>query len=396
MQHSIFCTAPLLLVVACQAAPKPAPKLPTKAEPVVTEVDPLLIKAFDRKDLMREFEQARSYLLVDQFERAAKAFARLRDIATDRDLKALAIFNVGLAHEGLLNRQVALEHFSQVAKDYADLAISKSALIRGIRLQGYLERWDKLLAFSEQLIKRKDLSPLNRIEALGAKALGHIEQGDVTRAEAAILRAQSAIEKAGLGQTIKPPFQFAQVFFASGEALRLKSEKITLTRGDGKQEPLRVVDDFSAVLEKRCQALLDAQAAYTEAMRARDGHWSAMSGYRLGQLYHQLYEETLKLPAPPSAKTTQQQELFAAAMRLRYRVLLEKGLRMMAATVRLGQRTGNVSYWIARAHRAKQELEASLKREKEALAKLPFSEKELKQALARLRARARKRPAPKP
>ena len=78
-------------------------------------------------------------------------------------------------------------------------------------------------------------------------------------------------------------------------------------------------------------------------------------------------------------------------MRLRYRVLLEKGLKMMEGTVALGERTGESSLWVTRAREAKTELENALAMEKEALSKLPFTEEELKKALEELKA---KKPKP--
>ncbi len=68
-------------------------------------------------------------------------------------------------------------------------------------------------------------------------------------------------------------------------------------------------------------------------------------------------------------------------MRLRYRILLQKGLTMMEHTVMLGERTGEASPWIDRARAAKGELEKGLQEQKAALAKLPYSEKELQKAL---------------
>jgi hypothetical protein len=94
---------------------------------------------------------------------------------------------------------------------------------------------------------------------------------------------------------------------------------------------------------------------------------------------------------PPSAKanTLKKKQLFEGAMRLRYRVLLEKGLKMMDGTVRLGERTGEDSVWVHRARDARRDIELSLEDEKAALAKLPFSEAELETALELL-----KKPAP--
>ena len=82
--------------------------------------------------------------------------------------------------------------------------------------------------------------------------------------------------------------------FALGEVRRLKSERISFT-------PLP--PNFTDVLEQRCQALLDAQAAYTDAMRGYDAHWSAMAGYRVGQLYQRLHAEVMQIPPTAQAKT---------------------------------------------------------------------------------------------
>jgi hypothetical protein len=189
-------------------------------------------------------------------------------------------------------------------------------------------------------------------------------------------KARDMIEDARLGESGKPPMELMQVSFALGEVRRAKSEKIALT-------PLP--PNFSAVLEQRCQALLDAQAAYTDAMRGYDAHWSTMAGYRVGELYQKLHAEVMQIPPTTQAKTLQQKQLFEATMRLRYRILLEKGLKMMDGTVRLADRTGEASGWAARARDAKKNLEQSLAEEKAALAKMPFSEDEVREAMEKLK-----------
>jgi hypothetical protein len=166
------------------------------------------------------------------------------------------------------------------------------------------------------------------------------------------------------------------VSFALGEVRRRKSEKITF-------DPMP--PNFTDVLEQRCQGLLDAQSAYADAMRAYDAHWSAMAGYRVGQLYQQLHRDLMRVPPPVKADTLKKKQLFEGVMRLRYRVLLEKGLKMMDGTVRMGQRTGEDSSWVQRARDAKRDIELSLDDEKAALARLPFTEEELEAALELLK-----------
>ena len=146
--------------------------------------------------------------------------------------------------------------------------------------------------------------------------------------------------------------------------------------------------NFAGTLERRCQGLLDAQSAYSDAMRSYDAHWAAMSGYRVGELYHRLHRDVMSIAPPAAATSSEKKRLFEGAMRLRYRVLLEKGLKMIEHTIMLGDRTGESSAWIERARAAKREIELALNEQKEALAKLPYSEKELQKALDDLASKA--------
>jgi len=93
----------------------------------------------------------------------------------------------------------------------------------------------------------------------------------------------------------------------------------------------------------------------------------------------------MKIPPPAKADDLKKKQLFEGAMRLRYRVLLEKGLKMMDATVRLGDRTGESSAWVGRARDAKRDIELAIETEKTAMSKLPFTEQELQAALDALK-----------
>jgi len=109
----------------------------------------------------------------------------------------------------------------------------------------------------------------------------------------------------------------------------------------------------------------------------------------VGELYQRLYRDVMSIPPPPTAAATADKRLFEGAMRLRYRVLLEKGLKMMEHTIMAGERTSEKSTWIDRARAAKRELELALVDQKNRMANLPYSEKELQKALDDLAAKAK-------
>jgi len=282
------------------------------------------------------------------------------------------MFNAGLAFDQVEDRKNAMARFRDLAKRFPEAPETHHALVRMLRILAWQEAWSELASTADVLLAHAGLTPVERVEAHGARALGAVELNDLDTATMHVSKARTIVEDLRLDDGGRLPLGSAPVFFALGEVRRLQGERITF---------VPVPSDFAKVLEDRCQLLLDAQDAYSQAMRTYDAHWGAMSGYRVGQLYQQLHRDLLAIPSPSTAKTDKQKQLFEGAMRLRYRVLIEKGMEMMDRTLRMAERTGERSSWVSRAKDAKADLTRALAQEKEALARLPFSEADLKQAL---------------
>jgi tetratricopeptide (TPR) repeat protein len=366
-----------VLAMGCAAGPTTSPPAHPSSSETVQVLETIIVKAYTADEFAAEFSAARDVLMEDRYAEAAPRFDRLSKLTTDPKLGALALFNAGVAYEGLGERDIALLRHRSLLERFPHSRVVKASLVRMCRLLGHLERWSELETAAGLLLARKELPVMDRIEGLGALALARAERGDVDGAERYVNRARDIIEERQFGRAGAPPVQLAQVAFAEGEVRRIRSERIKL---------VPVPPNFIEVLEKRCAALLDAQRAYTDAMRSRDAHWSAMAGYRVGQMYQQLHREAMQIPAPADA-ADDKKLLFEGAMRLRYRILLTKGAKMMDATLRLAKRTGENSLWINRARQARQHISDALEDETAALAKLPFTEDEIRAALEGLKTR---------
>jgi tetratricopeptide (TPR) repeat protein len=378
-----FVLAALGVVTGCSSTPTaltPAARAGGSADPAAShpsvEVAPVVVSPYSDAELEGRFEKGRTLLLAEKYKEAADLFDALVRLAPDGEVAAPSLYNGALAHEGLAERNEAIARYDELFKRFPKHAVTRGAYFRLGHLYGYLERWADLDQNADKILALEDLTVLEAIEAHGAKGLALVEQDKLDEASRQVNQARDMIEAHRLGEAGKPPTELAEVAFALGEVRRKKSEKIVF-------QP--VPANFGEVLEQRCQGLIDAQNAYTEAMRSYDAHWSAMAGYRVGQLYQQLHRDVMQVPPPDKADTLRKKQLFEGAMRLRYRVLLEKGLSMMEGTVRLGARTGEDSLWVSRAREAQRELALALEDEKSALAKLPFTEDEIKEALGKLK-----------
>jgi tetratricopeptide (TPR) repeat protein len=377
-----FASAPssalsLIVALATGCARPPAAQPP---RPATIQATPIVITPREEEAPEAMFQRAELLLAEGKGAEAGPLFDRLAGLDPAGPIAPMAHYKSGVAWDVAGDYEGALARFRAVRTRYGDRDIGRLATIGSLRLEAYLEQWSQLSATADLFLARPDLSDIDRIEGYGAKALAVVEAGDADGAERFIARGRDIIEARRLGEGGKVPVQVAEVFFALGEIRRVRGEAITF---------VPVPPNFADALEQRCQLLLDAQSAYSDAMRSYDTHWPAMSGYRVGELYQKLHRDVLSIPPPTTATTTDKKRLFEGAMALRYRILLEKGLRMMDHTVMFGEKTGEASSWITRARAAKRDIERALEEQKTKLAALPYSEKDLQKALDDLAAKSR-------
>jgi hypothetical protein len=239
-----------------------------------------------------------------------------------------------------------------------------------------MDRWARAGAAARLLLTRyPDLRPIESVVAHAGMALSLVQAGDLTLASEHVERGRNVIDDHRLDAAGRVPRDLAQLYFALGEIRRIRADRIKF---------VPIPPDFLGRLEERCQLLLDAQSAYSDTMRAYDAHWSAMAGYRVGQLYQTLHRDLMAIPAPSSTGSTERQQLFEGAMRMRYAVLLKKALAMMEHTLAMAERTGERSRWVEQARDAKRHIERGIRAEQAALDRLPYTRDQLWEALERL------------
>jgi|SRR5579883_2497854 len=354
-----------------RAKPPPAPPAAIQAQARIVTPDEVTTEA----ELVRRAERA---LMEQRWEEAAEAYGTLLSADPTGPRAAEYLFCRGLALEGEGSKPQARDAFLDVARRFPESAKATGALVRAATLDAYLEDWPALAEIGGALLARADLDDVDRIVALGARGLARVELGDDKAASADVHQGLDLADQLHYGERDVLPVAVAQLRFALGELRRVRSERIEIDPPP---------PDFLAKLDERCAGLLEAQAAYAMAVRSVDPHWAAMAGYRVGEMYRALHRDLVRIPPPPTSKTERQKQIFYAFMHVRYRVLLEKGLRQMEQTIALGERTNDSSAWMARAREAKEEMQAALAEEKAQIEKLPFTEEEVQEAMKRLKER---------
>jgi len=313
--------------------------------------------------------------MEQRWREAADAYGTLFAADPTGPRAAEFLFDRGLALEGLDDRSGARDTFLDLARRFPEGPKATAALLRAATLDAYLEDWKALGGIGDVLLARADLDDLGRLVALGSRALSRVELGDDRAASTDVHDGLDIADQLHYGERDVLPVAVAQLRFALGEIRRVRSERIVLDPPP---------PDFVAKLDERCGGLLEAQAAYAMAVRSIDPHWAAMAGLRVGEMYRALHRDLMRIPPPPSSKTERQKQIFYAFMHVRYRVLFEKGLKQMIQTVALGERTSEPSAWIDRARAAEEEMRSALEDEKAQITKMPFTEAEVKEAMAEM------------
>jgi|GEM_PF-298050 len=375
----VFSTAGL--ATAClrhQTLPLPPPGAKTNvvapgSKPNSAEVPRTVVTPHSTTDIPELFAKATADGQAKRYEAAASGFERAFQLDPNGPLADRSLFESAEMYDLAGKHEEALTRYEQVARRFPKSPLDRVARVRALRLLTYLEQYQRAGELADSTAaKYSDLVSFDLMAVLAARALSRLAAGDDAQAETAISKTRDIIEGENLDAAGRVPAELAPVYFALGELRRVRAERIHF---------VPVPENFGAVLEQRCQLLLDAQSAYSDAMRAYDAHWSAMAGYRVGELYQKLHQEMMQVPPPKSADTQGKRELFEGAMRLRYSILLDKAKSMLDHTVDMAERTGEQSPWVLKSRQARDAIVKAMEEERQALARLPYTRAQLQTAL---------------
>jgi tetratricopeptide (TPR) repeat protein len=378
-RSGLFAVFTACLAVACAGKaggstvpPHSAAKI-NAAQPTTAELARTVVTPHSATDIPELFAKATAEGRAQHYELSASAFERAFQLDPDGPLADRSLFESAEMYDLAGKHEQALSRYEQVARRFPKSELDRVARVRALRLLTYLEQYPRAGELAESTAaKYKDLRSFDQLAVLSARALSRLAAGDDAQAESAISKARDIIERESLDAAGRVPTELAPVYFALGELRRVRAERIHF-------QP--VPENFGAALEQRCQLLLDAQGAYSDAMRAYDSHWSAMAGYRVGELYQKLHEEMMQVPPPKAADNERRRQLFEGAMRLRYSILLDKAKSMLDHTLAMVERTGEQSVWVLKARQARDAIKKATEDEAQALARLPYTKAQLQTAL---------------
>jgi tetratricopeptide (TPR) repeat protein len=336
----------LLGVGACAAssrgASQPAKVRNVELEPMRVEVardgkGGTHVEAYDAREL---FDRAGAALDQGRHDQALALYDRLVSAFPDSHLVAPALFNAGLALEGMGDLNAAVARYLEVARRARATRHGLDAHIRAGAVMAEQSRWSEALSVFDQLAARDDLAPADRIEVRARRGYVLVERGSFDEAERA-LGAALELEQTGMRASVATRYFLAMAQYYLGEVARRKAEAVRLELPE---------HQLQRDLEAKSKLVLVAQRRFEDAIRRADLYWATAAGYQLGSMQEDMSRALASAPVPDRLRADEA-AIYATEVRALARAHLDKARAAHAMNVRVAEHHRTETPWSASSRR---------------------------------------------
>jgi tetratricopeptide (TPR) repeat protein len=294
------------------------------------------VEALDPEALYGEATRAFDAL---QYVLAAEKYGVIADRFPKTRYGAVAAFNAGLSLEKAGRFADATARFEQAVAEARQPSDADDALLRLAACHEALEAWAALRDVGVRLLapdRLARLSPANRVAAHGIRGRGHEGTGALALAERdyreVLAIHQRHVGDAGLeasGFVSLAQQRSAEIYQALFGSIHFRLPLERMERD----------------LEDKSNFFLMAQNGYLKTLRLRHPDWATVAGFRLGQLYEQMYDDLMSAEVPKDL-SREEVEVYYEELRAEVRPLLERAIEIYERNLRLGQRFGRDDAWV--------------------------------------------------
>lgn len=318
---------------------------PTSVGPKVVELEPLRIevspddpdraRVYDARALLDEGNDA---LLLRRWDEAIAIYERLlRDFPESR-LAPAAEYNIGLALEGKGDLAGAVERYRRVlhaappaTSDYVDAQYRVGSLL------AELDRHGEAVPVWEQVLRRDDLSPEDRIEALARLGFSLVELADYAGAEKVLRSAIDYHRSVVVEKPLESEFYVAMAQYYLADIPRRQFLAI----------PLRLpAEQLDRDVEQKSELVLLARERYIKTVEYKEPYWSTAAVFRLGEMHKAFWDDFMAVPIPSDLNEAERKAYVQAVNEEpQLRKLLEKAVMYHERNLALARNANAKTVW---------------------------------------------------
>jgi len=346
----------LSALLGCAGRPAQGPTTPdhTRARPAVRGEEFRVIGGSsatpgDAFDATLLFERA---IALMREQRCADALTELDRLLREFPMASvapLAQYNRGLCLQRAQRWTDAATAMTAAAAS-RDATLAHDALFRlaAVGASGQNPTW--VLEATDALQARAlPLTITERVELFARRASARLAEGNLDEAEREAQRAVAIAPTDDAVHALDDDTHAAEARVVQGEVTRRRSLAVAYQV----EAP-----DAEAAITRRVQLVTRAHLQFNDAIRAGNPDWAAAAGFRIGEMYRDLYDTIVDAPTPTTWDDAQRR-VYRARTAERLRPLLQGALRSWELTLSMARRTGITSNeWVRRASESVDRLRA--------------------------------------
>ncbi len=305
--------------------------------------------AGDAYDAAMLFDRATEHLRAGRCDAALADYERLLREFPDNFRAHPAQFNRALCLQRASRLPEAADAMRAAAASPRDPSLVHDAWFRVAALGEQAQQPAWVVEATDALLANPRIELADRVEALARRAAALLARNERDAAERA---AQQAVELAPTPELVA----------ALGDDTYAAEARVVLaevTRARAAEVVYRVEEpNAEESITRRVQLVTHAHVQFNEAIRVGNPHWAAAAGFRIGEMYRDLFRAIVDAPVPADWSSTGR-EVYRRRTSERLRPLLQGAMRSWEATLTMARRNGiSGNEWVRRADEALAELRA--------------------------------------
>jgi hypothetical protein len=292
-------------------------------------------QAYDAADL---FKRATDLLNQKQCREAVGLYDRVvSEFASSRFVSA-SLYNAGLCLQALADFAGAAQRYDALRQRFPDSEDRKDASFQLAEVLVQLERWPDTMQVADELLARQDLSADERLEAMARRSQALLGLQQLDEAERYARSALSFARTRPAQDPINDEFFAAACNYVLAESFRMREQAMAFPEG---------LEPQKQVLIERAQLVLEAQREYfnTISLKNLDNYyWAAASGYRIGNMYDELWHAIMSAP-PPANLPAEGRATYHEELAKLIKPLIRHAIRYWELTQMFIERTGIHTPW---------------------------------------------------
>jgi tetratricopeptide (TPR) repeat protein len=291
---------------------------------------------YDAKDL---FDRATELLNTQKCTEAVPLYDKVSSEFEGGGYASAALYNAGLCLQALGEFAPAAERYAKLRERYPASDDRKDASFQLAEVLVQLERWDEVGTIADELLADERLTSMERLEGMARRSQSLLGKQQFDEAERYAKSALSFYRTRPEDDRIPDDFFAAANNYVVAEAYRARAQALAFPVG---------LEEQKKVLGARAQLLLEAQREYFNTIslvHLDNFYWQAASGYRIGNMYDELWQAVMSAPVPPNLPA-EGHDVYREELAKLIKPLIRHAIRYWELTLMFMERNGMHGVWV--------------------------------------------------